>query len=140
MPTHSVNYSGTVSASLATVGAVEERPPERNRGRPPSSRKGQIDTLGGVSGVRFTLHVMTVNVGEMNKLILISVLGKIISWDGPTTCPWDHPIRIFHLIIFQVLAGNKYNTIFFAHGHQKKTREFWVQIRLFSEQFRNMDD
>ncbi|KAK8494548.1 hypothetical protein V6N13_139946 [Hibiscus sabdariffa] len=78
--THSANHGGTDSLGLPTVGAAVEPPPKRNRGRPPGSGKRQIDALGGVSGVGFTPHVITVNAGE-------DVASKItaFSQQGPRT-------------------------------------------------------
>ncbi|GMJ12497.1 hypothetical protein HRI_004918900 [Hibiscus trionum] len=64
MATHSANHGGSDSVGLGSVGAAVEPPPKRNRGRPPGSGKRQIDALGGVSGVGFTPHVITVNAGE----------------------------------------------------------------------------
>ncbi|KAA3469227.1 AT-hook motif nuclear-localized protein 13-like [Gossypium australe] len=64
IPTHSANHAGNDSVGLPSVGAAAEPPPKRNRGRPPGSGKRQIDALGGVSGVGFTPHVITVNTGE----------------------------------------------------------------------------
>ncbi|KAL4339533.1 hypothetical protein GQ457_08G025400 [Hibiscus cannabinus] len=78
--THSANHPGTDSLGLASVAAAVEPPPKRNRGRPPGSGKRQIDALGGVSGVGFTPHVITVNAGE-------DVASKItaFSQQGPRT-------------------------------------------------------
>nr|KJB25331.1 hypothetical protein B456_004G186000 [Gossypium raimondii] len=61
IPSHSANHAGNDSVGLPSVGAAAEPPPKRNRGRPPGSGKRQIDALGGVSGVGFTPHVITVN-------------------------------------------------------------------------------
>ncbi|KAE8677557.1 AT-hook motif nuclear-localized protein 8 [Hibiscus syriacus] len=61
---HSPNHGGSDSVGLESVGDAVEQPPKRNRGRPPGSGKRQIDALGGVSGVGFTPHVITVNAGE----------------------------------------------------------------------------
>ncbi|KAK4368726.1 hypothetical protein RND71_012518 [Anisodus tanguticus] len=44
-------------------GASSENPSKKARGRPPGSGKKQLDALG-ASGVGFTPHVITVNVGE----------------------------------------------------------------------------
>ncbi|XVF52371.1 hypothetical protein PTKIN_Ptkin05aG0013300 [Pterospermum kingtungense] len=44
--------------------AASEPLPKKNRGRPPSSGKRQIDALGGFGGVGFTPHVITVQTGE----------------------------------------------------------------------------
>ncbi|KAF2316327.1 hypothetical protein GH714_041668 [Hevea brasiliensis] len=47
-----------------TPGVASEPPSKRNRGRPPGSGKRQLDALGGVGGVGFTPHVITVKAGE----------------------------------------------------------------------------
>ncbi|KAB2070624.1 hypothetical protein ERO13_A08G157200v2 [Gossypium hirsutum] len=80
IPTHSANHAGNDSVGLPSVGAAAEPPPKRNRGRPPGSGKRQIDALGGVSGVGFTPHVITVNTGE-------DIASKItaFSQQGPRT-------------------------------------------------------
>ncbi|MBA0584260.1 AT-hook motif nuclear-localized protein 13 [Gossypium raimondii] len=80
IPSHSANHAGNDSVGLPSVGAAAEPPPKRNRGRPPGSGKRQIDALGGVSGVGFTPHVITVNTGE-------DIASKItaFSQQGPRT-------------------------------------------------------
>ncbi|XP_039028810.1 AT-hook motif nuclear-localized protein 8-like [Hibiscus syriacus] len=77
--THSANHGGgSDSFGLGSVGAAVEQPPRRNRGRPPGSGKGQIDALGGVSGMEFTPHVITVNAGEdvASKITAFSQQGQ----------------------------------------------------------------
>ncbi|MFQ6627015.1 hypothetical protein Gotur_005932 [Gossypium turneri] len=80
IPSHSADHAGNDSVGLPSVGAAAEPPPKRNRGRPPGSGKRQIDALGGVSGVGFTPHVITVNTGE-------DIASKItaFSQQGPRT-------------------------------------------------------
>ncbi|KAE8661876.1 AT-hook motif nuclear-localized protein 13 [Hibiscus syriacus] len=61
-------------------GAASEPPAKKNRGRPPGSTKKQMDALGGVGGVGFTPHVITVEAGE-------DVASKIMAFSqqGPHT-------------------------------------------------------
>ncbi|KAE8726799.1 AT-hook motif nuclear-localized protein 13 [Hibiscus syriacus] len=77
---HSPNHGGSDSVGLGSVGDAVEPPPKRNRGRPPGSGKRQIDALGGVSGVGFTPHVITVNAGEdiTSKITAFSQQGPCI--------------------------------------------------------------
>ncbi|GMI95693.1 hypothetical protein HRI_003238600 [Hibiscus trionum] len=94
--THSANHGGE-SVGLASFGAVVEPPPRRNRGRPPGSGKRQIDALGGVSGVGFTAHVITVNSGE-------DVVSKItaFSQQGPrTVCILSANGAVFNVTLHQ---------------------------------------
>ncbi|KAJ0111936.1 hypothetical protein Patl1_03488 [Pistacia atlantica] len=57
-----------------------EPPAKKNRGRPPGSGKRQMDALGGVGGVGFTPHVITVKTGE-------DIASKIMAFSqqGPRT-------------------------------------------------------
>ncbi|KAJ9152633.1 hypothetical protein P3X46_026180 [Hevea brasiliensis] len=63
-----------------TPGVASEPPSKRNRGRPPGSGKRQLDALGGVGGVGFTPHVITVKAGE-------DIASKIMAFSqqGPRT-------------------------------------------------------
>ncbi|OMO77253.1 hypothetical protein CCACVL1_15130 [Corchorus capsularis] len=81
---NSANHGGGDSVGLGSSsgggGAASEPPAKRNRGRPPGSGKRQIDALGGVGGVGFTPHVITVNTGE-------DIAAKIVAFSqqGPRT-------------------------------------------------------
>ncbi|MBA0773287.1 hypothetical protein Gotri_008574 [Gossypium trilobum] len=69
------------NSGVAGGGAVSEPPAKRNRGRPPGSSKRQMDALaGGVGGVGFTPHVITVEAGE-------DIASKVMdfSQQGPRT-------------------------------------------------------
>ncbi|OAY24389.1 AT-hook motif nuclear-localized protein 13 [Manihot esculenta] len=63
-----------------TPGVASEPSSKRNRGRPPGSGKKQLDALGGVGGVGFTPHVITVKAGE-------DIASKIMAFSqqGPRT-------------------------------------------------------
>uniref|UniRef100_A0A2P2KJH9 AT-hook motif nuclear-localized protein n=1 Tax=Rhizophora mucronata TaxID=61149 RepID=A0A2P2KJH9_RHIMU len=58
------------SGGGGTPGVASEPPVKRNRGRPPGSGKKQLDALGGVGGVGFTPHVITVKAGEVFTITL----------------------------------------------------------------------
>ncbi|KAE8671706.1 AT-hook motif nuclear-localized protein 13 [Hibiscus syriacus] len=80
---NSANHGEGESVGLGSnsgVGAVSEPPAKKNRGRPPGSTKKQMDALGGVGGVGFTPHVITVEAGE-------DVASKIMAFSqqGPRT-------------------------------------------------------
>ncbi|MBA0846189.1 hypothetical protein Goarm_023357, partial [Gossypium armourianum] len=69
------------NSGVAGGGAVSEPPAKRNRGRPPGSSKRQMDALaGGVGGVGFTPHVITVEAGE-------DIASKVMAFSqqGPRT-------------------------------------------------------
>ncbi|KAJ8774447.1 hypothetical protein K2173_016893 [Erythroxylum novogranatense] len=68
------------SSGVAPGGSASEPPIKRNRGRPPGSGKKQLDALGGVRGVGFTPHVITVKTGED-----IASKIKAFSQQGPRT-------------------------------------------------------
>ncbi|XVE65280.1 hypothetical protein DITRI_Ditri07aG0168300 [Diplodiscus trichospermus] len=78
---NSANH-GSDSVGLGSSGGVaaSEPPPKKNRGRPPGSGKRQIDALGGIGGVGFTPHVITVKAGE-------DIASKIMAFSqqGPRT-------------------------------------------------------
>uniref|UniRef100_A0A6M2EF23 AT-hook motif nuclear-localized protein n=1 Tax=Populus davidiana TaxID=266767 RepID=A0A6M2EF23_9ROSI len=63
-----------------THDSASEHPSKKNRGRPPGSGKKQLDALGGVGGVGFTPHVITVKAGE-------DIASKIMAFSqqGPRT-------------------------------------------------------
>ncbi|KAJ6415572.1 AT-HOOK MOTIF NUCLEAR-LOCALIZED PROTEIN 9 [Salix viminalis] len=63
-----------------THDVASENPSKKNRGRPPGSGKKQLDALGGVGGVGFTPHVITVKAGE-------DIASKIMAFSqqGPRT-------------------------------------------------------
>ncbi|GMJ06043.1 hypothetical protein HRI_004273500 [Hibiscus trionum] len=71
---------GLGSNSGGGGGGVSEPPAKKNRGRPPGSSKKQMDALGGVGGVGFTPHVITVEAGE-------DIASKIMAFSqqGPRT-------------------------------------------------------
>ncbi|KAL4348887.1 hypothetical protein GQ457_17G020120 [Hibiscus cannabinus] len=71
---------GTNSGGGSGGGGVSEPPAKKNRGRPPGSSKKQMDALGGVGGVGFTPHVITVEAGE-------DIASKIMAFSqqGPRT-------------------------------------------------------
>ncbi|EOY24022.1 PREDICTED: AT-hook motif nuclear-localized protein 13 [Theobroma cacao] len=80
---NSANHGGGDSVGLGSSsggGAASEPPAKRNRGRPPGSGKRQMDALGGVGGVGFTPHVITVKAGE-------DIAAKIMAFSqqGPRT-------------------------------------------------------
>ncbi|KAF2316330.1 hypothetical protein GH714_041671 [Hevea brasiliensis] len=66
-----------------TPGVASEPPSKRNRGRPPGSGKRQLDALGGVGGVGFTPHVITVKAGRSNSDIASKIMA--FSQQGPRT-------------------------------------------------------
>ncbi|MBA0689549.1 hypothetical protein Goari_007273 [Gossypium aridum] len=69
------------NSGVAGGGAASEPPAKRNRGRPPGSSKRQMDALaGGVGGVGFTPHVITVEAGE-------DIASKVMAFSqqGPRT-------------------------------------------------------
>ncbi|KAG8476047.1 hypothetical protein CXB51_032827 [Gossypium anomalum] len=68
------------NSGVAGGGALSEPPAKRNRGRPPGSSKRQMDALGGVGGVGFTPHVITVEAGE-------DIASKVMAFSqqGPRT-------------------------------------------------------
>ncbi|KAH9769625.1 at-hook motif nuclear-localized protein [Citrus sinensis] len=59
------------------AGSASEPSAKRHRGRPPGSGKKQLDALGGVGGVGFTPHVITVKAGEdiSSKIFAFSQQG-----------------------------------------------------------------
>ncbi|XVF51966.1 hypothetical protein PTKIN_Ptkin04bG0226700 [Pterospermum kingtungense] len=61
-------------------GGASETPAKRSRGRPPGTGKRQMDALGGVAGVGFTPHVITVKTGEdiASKIMAFSQQGPRI--------------------------------------------------------------
>ncbi|XP_022757438.1 AT-hook motif nuclear-localized protein 13-like [Durio zibethinus] len=80
---NSTSHGGGDSVGLgcSNGGAAASEPPaKRNRGRPAGSGKRQINALGGVGGVGFTPHVITVKAGE-------DIASKIIAFSrqGPRT-------------------------------------------------------
>ncbi|XP_022717890.1 AT-hook motif nuclear-localized protein 13-like isoform X2 [Durio zibethinus] len=80
---NSANHGGADSVGLGSSsggGAASEPLAKRNRGRPPGSGKRQMDALGGVGGVGFTPHVITVKAGE-------DIASKIMAFSqqGPRT-------------------------------------------------------
>ncbi|KAB2053915.1 hypothetical protein ES319_A12G219100v1 [Gossypium barbadense] len=68
------------NTGVAGGGALSEPPAKRNRGRPPGSSKRQMDALGGVGGVGFTPHVISVEAGED-----IATKVMAFSQQGPRT-------------------------------------------------------
>ncbi|KAH1074916.1 hypothetical protein J1N35_027244 [Gossypium stocksii] len=68
------------NSGVAGGGALSEPPAKRNRGRPPGSSKRQMDALGGIGGVGFTPHVITVEAGE-------DIASKVMAFSqqGPRT-------------------------------------------------------
>ncbi|KAE8672193.1 Clathrin adaptor complexes medium subunit family protein isoform 1 [Hibiscus syriacus] len=100
-PFDSLNSLGGDSFALGSVGAAVEPPPKRNRGRPPGSGKRQIDALGGVSGVGFTPHVITVNAGE-------DIASKITSFSqqGPRNVCVSLQMVLFVMLHFSSLVVN----------------------------------
>ncbi|XWS38735.1 hypothetical protein CRYUN_Cryun19dG0155900 [Craigia yunnanensis] len=78
----SSNSAGGDSVGLenSSGGGAQEPSSKRNRGRPPGSGKRQIDALGGVGGVGFTPHVISVKTGE-------DIASKIMAFSqqGPRT-------------------------------------------------------
>ncbi|KDP24418.1 hypothetical protein JCGZ_26547 [Jatropha curcas] len=76
----SANSLGHADSGGGTSGVASEPPAKRNRGRPPGSGKKQLDALGGVGGVGFTPHVITVKAGE-------DIASKIMAFSqqGPRT-------------------------------------------------------